>query len=123
MRPALAGGGLLLIGEPYWIDEPPEAAYEALGFAKGDFASLSGTLDRVEAAGLELVEMVLADTGDWDRYVASQWWTIHEWLTANPDDPDAPAMREFAAASRRSYLADNRRYLGWGVFVLRPAPA
>src|SRR5690606_8350733 len=39
---------------------------------------------------------------------------LSEWLRANPGDPDAPAMREFAAASRRSYLAYNRRYLGWG---------
>lgn len=123
MRPALADGGLLLIGEPYWVDDPPEAAYEALGCAPGDFASLAGTLDRFEAAGLELVEMVLADPDSWDRYVASQWWTIHEWLRANPGDPDAPAMREFAAASRRSHLAYNRRYLGWGVFVLRAAAA
>lgn len=48
---------------------------------------------------------------------------LSEWLRANPGDPDAPAMREFAAASRRSHLAYNRRYLGWGVFVLRAAAA
>ncbi|TDC85019.1 methyltransferase domain-containing protein [Actinomadura sp. 7K507] len=119
MRSAAADDGLLLIGEPYWTDEPPEAAYAAFGFSPDDFASLTGTLDRFEAAGLELVEMVLADPDSWDRYVASQWWTIHEWLKANSTDPDAPAMREFADTSRRSYLAYNRRYLGWGVFALR----
>ena len=127
MRSAVADDGLLLIGEPYWIDEPPQAAYAALGFAPDDFASLDGTLDRFGGAGLELVEMVLADPDSWDRYVASQWWTVHEWLKANPTDPDAPAMREFADTSRRSHLAYNRRYLGWGVFALRqsrnPAPA
>ncbi|MEW2359745.1 methyltransferase domain-containing protein [Spirillospora sp. NPDC029432] len=121
MRDALVPGGLLLIGEPYWIEEPPQEAYEAFGFSPGDFASLHGTLERFEAAGLELVEMVLADPDSWDRYVASQWWTIREWLKANPDDPEAPAMRDFAARSRSSYLAYNRRYLGWGVFALRPA--
>ncbi|NVI91450.1 cyclopropane-fatty-acyl-phospholipid synthase family protein [Actinomadura sp. BRA 177] len=123
MRSAVASGGLLLIGEPYWTDEPPEAAYQAFGFAPDEFTSLAGTLDRFEAAGLELVEMVLADLDSWDRYVASQWWTIHEWLKANPDDPDAPAMREFADTSRRTYLAYNRRYLGWEVFALRDTGA
>jgi SAM-dependent methyltransferase len=122
MRAAVAPGGLLLIGEPYWIDEPPEAAYSALGFAADDFAALPGTLDRFEAAGLELVEMVLADLDSWDRYVASQWWTVHEWLKANPGDPEASAMREFADTARRTYLAYNRRDLGWGVFVLRTTP-
>jgi SAM-dependent methyltransferase len=118
MRPALAPGGLLLVGEPYWIEEPPEAAYEALGCAPDDFVSLPGTLDRFEAAGMELVEMVMADPDDWDRYIASQWWTIREWLKRNPDHADAGAMREFARTARRSHVAYNRRYLGWGVFVL-----
>ncbi|MFC5745908.1 SAM-dependent methyltransferase [Actinomadura rugatobispora] len=123
MRPALAPGGLLLVGEPYWTEEPPEAAYEALGCAPEDFASLPGTLERFEAAGTELVEMVLADPDDWDRYIASQWWTIHEWLKRNPGHPEAAAMREFAHVARRSHLAYGRRYLGWGVFVLRSEPA
>ncbi|MFD0904605.1 SAM-dependent methyltransferase [Actinomadura sediminis] len=123
LRRSTVPGGLLLVGEPYWIDEPPEAAPAALGFAPGDFVTLAGTLDRFEDAGVELVEMVLADTDDWDRYVASQWQTVHTWLHDNPDDPDAPAMREFADRSRRTYLTYNRRYLGWGVFALRLPPA
>ena len=30
MLPALKAGGLLLVGEPYWIEPPPEAAYAAM---------------------------------------------------------------------------------------------
>lgn len=119
MRPAVADGGLLLVGEPYWIDPPPDEAYAALGMDPDDFVSLAGTLDRFTAAGVELVEMVLADPDDWDRYVASQWWTVTEWLRANPSDSDG--MRGFRDDARRSHLAYGRRYLGWGVFVLRPA--
>lgn len=119
MRPALAGDGLLLVGEPYWIDEPPPEAYAALGFGPEEFTSLSGTLDRFTAAGCELVEMVLADGDSWDRYAASQWWTLTEWLRANPDAPEAAEARAFRDDFRRSHLAYGRRYLGWGVFVLR----
>lgn len=121
LRRALRGpDGLLLLGEPYWLAEPPPGAYQALGVGPGDFASLAGTLDRFEAAGVSLVEMVLADQDSWDRYVAAQWWTITDWLRDNADDPDAPAMREFLDAARRSHLEYGRDYLGWGVFVLRP---
>jgi SAM-dependent methyltransferase len=120
MHPSVTPGGLLLIGEPYWTEDPPQAACQALGFEPGEFTSLAGTLRRFEAAGLGLVEMVLADGESWDRYVASQWWTVHEWLTANPGHPDATMMRDYLRASRESYLTWNRRYLGWGVFVLRP---
>lgn len=120
MRPALRPGGLQLVGECYWTEEPPPAAYAAVDVAPDDFASLAATLDRFDTAGTELVEMVLADGDSWDRYAASQWWTIDRWLDANPDDPEAPGMREFLHRWRRSHLEYGRRYLGWGVFVLRP---
>lgn len=119
MRPAVARGGLLLVGEPYWVDPPPPEAYEAMGVAPGEFASLPGLLGRFEAAGTELVEMVLADGAGWDRYAAGQWWTLERWLHAHPGDPRAPDVRRFLHSSRHAHLAYQRRYLGWGVFVLR----
>ncbi len=121
MRPALRPGGLLLVGEPYWTEPPPTEALGALECEPEQFTSLAGTLGRFEAAGTELVEMVLADGDTWDRYQAEQWWTVSRWLEANRDSPDAPAMREFLTRDRGAYLAYGRRYLGWGVFVLRPA--
>lgn len=120
MKPVVSDNGVLLVGEPYWTDPPPPEAYGALGASLDDFTSLPGMLDRFEAAGVELVEMVLADGDSWDRYVAGQWMTLHDWLRANPEHPKAPTIRAGLDDARRSYLRYNRRYLGWGVFVLRP---
>ena len=119
MLPALKPGGLLLVGEPYWIDPPPDEAYEGIGVGKDDYTSLIGTLERIRSAGLELVEMVLASHDSWDRYVAAQWWTQEEWLRAHPADPRAAGLREMFERSQREYLLYQRRYFGWGVFVLR----
>jgi SAM-dependent methyltransferase len=119
MEPALKPGGLLLVGEPYWIAAPPEAAYELMEVDKDDFTSLIGMLDRIESVGLELVEMVLADTNSWDRYVASQWLAIDDWLRANPDHDDAQDLHAWNVGWKRLYLEYQREYLGWGVFVLR----
>lgn len=119
MLPPLKPDGILLVGEPYWVDGPPAGAYEALGFGPDDFVSLAGTFDRFEASGMEVLEMVLADPGSWDRYVASQWWTLSDWIRANPDDPDVAGVREFLERCRRSHVEYGRRHLGWGVFVLR----
>lgn len=119
MKPALRPGGLLLVGEPYWIDPPPSEAYESLGFGEDDSTSLVGTLDRFASAGVDLVEMVLADGDSWDRYCAAQWLTLSDWLRDNRGHPDAGAVREFRDTVRRAHLAYGRRYLGWGVFVLR----
>lgn len=120
LRPALRPGGLLLVGEPYWIDAPPVDALAAYGFGPDDYVSLEGTADRLNAAGLELVEMVLATPESWDRYEASQWLAVTDWLAANPGDPDHDAMRRFRDENRRAYLRWGRRLLGWGVFVARP---
>jgi SAM-dependent methyltransferase len=111
--------GLLLVGEPYWIDPPPDEAVEALTETKQGFTSLEGTLDRLEDEGLDLVEVVLANEDSWERYEASQWMSGSNWLRDHPDDPDAPAFREWLEHNRRAYLRYGRRYLGWGVFVLR----
>ena len=119
MKPALKPGGLLLIGEPYWIDPPPEAAYEAMGVSKDDYVSLDETLDRFESAGMRLIEMVLANHHGWDRYEAPQWLAVDDFLGAHPTDPEAPALNEWISQNRRAYLKYGRRYFGWGVFVLR----
>lgn len=121
LRPALRPDGLLLIGEPFWHAEPPAEAYAALHVQPDDFTSLLGTADRLAGAGVEVVEMVLADRDSWDRYVAGQWWTLERWLAANPHAPDAAGVRAFLEDSRRSHLAYQRQYLGWGVFVGRVA--
>jgi SAM-dependent methyltransferase len=121
LRPALRDQrSLMLIGEPYWIDPPPDAAYACIGGDRELFTSLEGTLERFEAAGLELVEMVLADHHGWDRYEAKKWIALSDWLRANPRDPDADDFRQIHERSRRDYLTCLRRYFGWGVFVLRP---
>lgn len=117
MRPALRPGGLLLIGEPYWTATPPGG----IPAEYAEFTSLEGTLDRLEAAGLSLVEMVLADRDSWDRYVAAQWWTVDAWLREHPGDPDAGTMRRYLDQARRTHLRYQREFLGWGVFVCRDA--
>lgn len=119
MRRPLRPDGLALVGEVYWTTPPPLEALQAFDMEEGTFTSLAGTAERFEEAGFELLEMVLANPDSLDRYIASQWWTISDWLRDNPDDLDAPAIREFLVAARRSHLEYGRQYMGWGVFVLR----
>ncbi len=119
LRPAVPSDGLLLIGEPFWREEPPAEARAVYG-EPDLLADLPGLLDRFEEAGADLVEMVLADEHGWDRYAAAQWWALRRWLDEHPDDPAADQVRRFRDEVRRAHLAYQRRYLGWGVFVLRP---
>lgn len=119
LRPALRDGGLMLVGEPFWSKVPPDAAYAAVGTQPGEFVSLAQTAERFSAGGFDLVEMVLATPGGWDRYIAQHWWAVDRWLREHPGHPDASALRNFCDTERTGHLTYGRRFFNWGVFVLR----
>lgn len=111
--------GLLLVGEPYWIEQPPAEAHAPLGLYPDEFGDLATTLDRFKSIDLQLVELALADHHSWDRHSASQRWALEAWLQGNPDSADGEEVRRRFHAKRCSYLEYRRRCLGWCVFVLR----
>ncbi|MDX2141357.1 MAG: methyltransferase domain-containing protein [Chloroflexota bacterium] len=110
--------GLYLIGDAYWT-ETPEQAYAAWDKQPGAQVTLVETLDRIDSAGMELVEMVLSTPDEWDRFEAAQWMAVHDHLRAHPDDETARAAHVWKAKQRRAYLQYARRYFNWGIFVLR----
>ena len=91
------------------------------GFSSVSGSTLGCTVSGTTGCGVPVVSVIASSEDDWDRYEASQWITGRRWLEENPDDPDAAALRAWLAKNRRAYLEYGRRYLGWGVFVLRPA--
>ena len=111
IRPIVQPHGFALVGDVYRTPT---------GHSESEGHDLPGVLETVEAGGFELVEMVLANRDDWDRYATSQWLNVARWLDGNPDDPDAPSVRQMRDESRRDYLRRDRDHMGWGVFVLRP---
>jgi cyclopropane fatty-acyl-phospholipid synthase-like methyltransferase len=119
MRPPLRSDGWLLVGELFWAEEPPTAIKQTLGFGD-EVVDLGAMLTHFDDAHLDLVEMVIANHDTWDRYSASQWLNVSRWLDEHPDDPEAAEVRRTRDKSRRDYLEYERRYLGWGVFILRP---
>jgi hypothetical protein len=110
----------VLIGEPYWRQEPPDQAtvegcYTA---SKADFLPLLELIGRFSELGRDVVEMVLASQDSWDRHIAAQWLTIAAGSTPNPGDELATEMRAELGTSLARYARYQREYLGWGVFAL-----
>jgi SAM-dependent methyltransferase len=117
---SLRPGGMVLIGEPFWRQEPPsqEAVEACHAETRDGWLDLPGLVTQFHDLGWDLVEMVLADPDSWDRYAAAHWLTIRRWLDANPDDELAPAFREELSTDPLAYVRYRREYLGWGVFAL-----
>jgi SAM-dependent methyltransferase len=117
---SLRTGGILLIGEPYWVQMPPteDVAKGCSAGSISDYLMLPDLLASFGELGYDVVEMVLADREGWDRYEAAKWLTMRRWLEANPDDDFAKDVRAQLNSEPERYAAYTREYMGWGVFAL-----
>ena len=120
LRRSLAGGGMMLVGEPYWRRDPPDqATVEGCHVGSRDeFRPLPELIEHFGKLGCDVVEMVLADQDSWDRYAAAQWLNLRRWLDEHPDDELAPQLRTELHTEPARYVRCTREYLGWGVFAL-----
>ena len=117
---SLSPGGIILIGEPFWLRLPQNE-----NIAKGcgaqsiaDFLTLPELVASFGELGCDVVEMVLSDQDGWDRYEAAKWLTMRRWLDANPGDDFAEEVRTTLTSEPKRYAAYTREYLGWGAFAL-----
>jgi SAM-dependent methyltransferase len=117
---SLRTGGIILIGEPYWLQIPPteDVAKGCHAGSISDFLMLPELLASFGKLNYDVVEMVLADQNGWDRYEAAKWLTMRRWLEANPYDDFAKEVRVQLTSEPGRYAAYTREYLGWGVFAL-----
>ena len=117
---SLRSGGIILIGEPYWLRLPPteDVAKGCHASSIADFLTLPELLASFGKLDYDVVEMVLADQDSWDRYEAAKWLTMRRWLVANPDGDFAKEVRAELSSEPERYAAYTREYLGWGVFAL-----
>jgi SAM-dependent methyltransferase len=117
---SLRPGGLMLIGECYWRLDPPDEATVKGCYAesKDSLFTLPDLFGHFDSLGYDVVEMVLADQGSWDRYSAPQWRNIRRWLDDNPGHELVDEMRNKLNVERALHVRYQREYLGWGVFAL-----
>jgi SAM-dependent methyltransferase len=116
LTPAVRRGGFVAIGEPYWREWPLPPTVDDEGYV-----TLPDTVAKFEAAGLAPVGIIAASDDDWDRYESLHWRALEEWLHENPDDPEAPGIRERLETERDKYLGVLRPLLGWAIFAaLKP---
>jgi hypothetical protein len=113
---------MMLIGEPYWLADPPdqETVEGCHAPSRDAFGSLPELVELFGELHFDLVEMVLADEHCWDRYAAAQWLSIRRFLDDNPDDELAGELQDELRTAPLRHVRYQRAWLGWGVFALMP---
>ncbi|MCD7906811.1 MAG: class I SAM-dependent methyltransferase [Clostridium sp.] len=120
LEKSLRPGGVILIGEPYWLRMPEsdDVAKGCGAHSASDFLLLPDLVDSFGDYGYDVVEMVLANQDGWDRYEAAKWLTMRRWLDENPGDDYADTVRALLSTEPQRHVTYTREYLGWGVFAL-----
>jgi SAM-dependent methyltransferase len=119
----VAPGGWVIVGEPYWRQEPSEEYLAASGLSRNAFGTHAGNAEAGEVLGLELVHTLVSSTDDWDNYEGLQWYAAAEYARRHPDDPDLPELLERVAKGKAEYLRWARDTLGWAIYVFRHRPS
>jgi SAM-dependent methyltransferase len=112
-------GGWVIVGEPYWRQEPSGDYLEACGCAREDFGSHSSNAETGERLGLDLVHTIVSSPDDWDRYEGLQWYATDEYARARPDDPDVAEIVERVSKAKAAYLRWGRETVGWAIYMFR----
>ncbi|MEM7245277.1 MAG: class I SAM-dependent methyltransferase [Acidobacteriota bacterium] len=111
--------GWVVVGEPYWLQEPPSDYLQAEGLTHDQFGTQLGNIEVGEERGLELVHVLVSNQDDWDRYEGLKWAAAAEHARACPDDPDLAELTDRVALEKSSYLRWGRDTLGWAIYVFR----
>ena len=113
-------GGLILVGEPFWMREPgDEYLAEPEVPKREEFADHHGNVVVGEEEGLAPLYTSVSNQDDWDRYITLQWYAADEFARAHPDDPDVPEILAKQEHSREVYLKWERDTLGWAMYLFR----
>ncbi len=114
-------GGLVVVGEAFWLRSPTPEYLAFTGMTAGMFGSHAENVAAGEAAGLALLYSVVSNPDDWDRYEGLQWRASESYAIECPDDPDVPELRERARDGREEYLRWGRDTLNWAMYLFRKA--
>jgi len=109
----------VIVGEPYWRQEPVAEFLEAIGENRTTFGTHFENVEAGQQLGLELVYTLVSNQDDWDRYEGLQWYAAEEWANDHPDDPDVEEVLKRVRANRQNYMRWGRDTFGWAIYVFK----
>lgn len=114
---AVRPGGQVLVGEPFWRDEPDERYLAEAELRKEEFGTHAGNVSVGEALGLVPLLALVSSGEEWDRYETLQWRAAARYAADHPHDPDVPELLDRVARARHAYLMWGRDTVGWALYL------
>lgn len=120
LRELVRPGGRLVYGEAIWSVPPHPAAMATFTGREDEYLMVDALVERVRAAGFDVVRQELADLDEWDSFEAGFRDRYTRWLGANgPDHPEAAEVRRRFEAQRAAYEEGYRGVFGMAYLSLQ----
>jgi len=114
-----APGGWVVVGEPYWREEPTTEHLKAIGEERSAYGTHCENVKVGQELGLKLVYTLVSNQDDWDRYEGLQWYAAERWASEHPDDPDMEEVLKRVRENKENYLRWGRETFGWSIYVFK----
>lgn len=112
-------GGHVIVGEPYWRQEPDREYLASAGLERGAFGTHHANVITGEDLGLTLLYTIASTLDEWDRYEGLQWYAAEDYALAHPHDPDVSELLERVRRAQQDYLRWGRDAVGWALYLFR----
>ncbi len=112
-------GGLVIVGEPFWLKEPDTEYLKAIGMTRDSSRSHEENVYQGEEIGLSCLYTLVSNKDDWDHYETLQWWAVDNYIQSHRDDPDNQELLEKTKIEKRLYLRWGRDTFNWAVYIFR----
>jgi len=112
-------GGLVIVGEPFWLKEPEADYLEAIGMTRDSFGLHEENVYQGEKMGLTCLYTLVSNKDDWDHYETLQWWAVDRYIQSHSDDPDNQELIEKTKIAKENYLKWGRDTFNWGIYIFR----
>ncbi|MEV4539470.1 methyltransferase [Asanoa sp. NPDC049518] len=122
LRSLINPGGRVLFAAEFWEHPPPAERLARMwpGMTADDCTDLAGLVDQAIAAGFRPLRVETATRDEWDEFESLLAADREEWLIANPDHPEAAAVRAQADTQRDIWLRGHRGLMGFAYLTLGP---
>jgi len=111
--------GWVVVGEPFWRQEPAEAYLQAIGENRSDYGTHFENVMAGRDLGLSLMYSLVSSQDDWDMYEGLQWAAAEDWARSHPADADRDEVLRRVHKDQQTYLRWGRETLGWAIYLFR----
>lgn len=112
-------GGLVIVGEPFWLHEPNAEYLESTGMTRESFRPHEENVRLGEDLGLTCIYTIVSNKDDWDHYETLQWWAVDDYIRSHRDDPDNQELLERTRKAKEVYLKWGRDVINWAIYIFR----